>query len=254
MIDIQRAKKAFKEYVGKYNPEDKKVELKISHILKVSNVAKELATSLNLDEEDILLAELIGLLHDIGRFEQIRLYQTFVDTDSINHGAKGVEVLFEDGLIREFIEDTSYDNIIKLAVLNHNRDKIQDGISDRELLHCKIIRDADKIDIFYELTVGDKKAIWEKADLSNDIISDEIYREFFEDKVINYKERKTSADILVSHFAYIYDFNFTSSLKRIADENYLEKLYNRFVFNDEKTMDRFNEIYKESCEYIKDKR
>ena len=55
-------------------------------------------------------------------------------------------------------------------------------------------------------------------------------------------------------FAYIYDFNFTSSLKRIADENYLEKLYNRFVFNDEKTMDRFNEIYKESCEYIKDKR
>ena len=250
MIDIIRAKSAFKEYVEKYNPNDKKVELKIRHIQKVANVAKELAMSLNLSEEDVNLAELIGLLHDIGRFEQIRIYQTFVDTDSINHGKKGVEVLFEDGLIRKFIEDASYDNIIRLAILNHNRDKIQDGLSDRELLHCKIIRDADKLDIFYELTTGDKKAIWEKADLSDDKISDEIYREFFEDKTIDYKERKSSADILVSHFAYVYDFNFSSSLQKIKNENYLEKLYNRFKFNDIETSKKFKNIYEEACNYV----
>lgn len=250
MIDIDRAKKAFKEYVEKYNPSDKRVALKIRHIQEVANIAKELAISLNLCEEDVKLAELIGLLHDIGRFEQIRIYQTFVDTNSINHGEKGVEVLFENGLIRKFIEDDTYDNIIRLAVLNHNRNKIQDGLSDREMLHCKIIRDADKLDIFYVFVTEDKGAIWEKSDLSNDKISDEIYREFFEDKAIDYKKRKSSLDIVVSHLAYVYDFNFHSSLEKIKKENYLEKIYNRFTFNDIDTTKRFRNIYEQACNYI----
>ena len=49
-------------------------------------------------------------------------------------------------------------------------------------------RDADKTDIFSVLVSGDKKAIWEKADLSDDKISDEIYREFVEEKRINFDD------------------------------------------------------------------
>lgn len=109
MIDIVRAKKAFKEYVKKYNPDDSKVKLKIAHIERTAEVAKKLATELMLEKEDIELAELIGLLHDIGRFEQIRIYHTFVDKISIDHGKLGAKILFEDGLIRNFIEDKKYD-------------------------------------------------------------------------------------------------------------------------------------------------
>lgn len=78
-IDIEKAKDAFKEYVKNYDPEDKQVKLKIEHIERVSQLAKNMAEELKLSEEDIALAELIGLLHDIGRFEQIRIYHTFVD-------------------------------------------------------------------------------------------------------------------------------------------------------------------------------
>ena len=198
-IDILNAKKVFKEYVKNYNPEDEKVKIKIAHIERVTQIAKKLAQDLKLSQEDIELAELIGLLHDIGRFEQIRKYHTFIDKDSINHGEYGVKILFEEGLIRKFLEDNQYDEIIKLAILNHNKADIEENLNEKQKLHAKIIRDADKTDIFYILTVDDKKAIWESSDLSNDEISDEIYREFIEDKVINYKERKTSADILVSH-------------------------------------------------------
>lgn len=88
-------------------------------------------------------------------------------------------------------------------------------MDEKTNLHCKIIRDSDKLDIFYILTFENKRAVWESDDLSNDVISDEIYREFIEDKNINYKERKSSADILVSHFAYVYDFNFKYSLKML---------------------------------------
>ena len=108
-------------------------------------------------------------------------------------------------------------------------------------------------DIFSVLTTGDKEAIWEKADLSNDIISDQIYREFMEDKRIDYKKRETSADILVSHFAYVYDFSFKEALEVIKQNNYLDKLYNRFIFNDEETMKRYNEIYKTAKQYIEEK-
>ncbi len=249
-IDIKEAKQAFKEYVKKYNPDDEKIKMKISHIERVSQIAKRIAIQQNLSEEDIQLAELIGLLHDIGRFEQARVYHTFVDKDSINHGEYGVKVLFEDGLIRNFIETEEFDEIIKLSILNHNRSKIQEGLTERQNLHAKIIRDADKIDIFATLTVGDKKAIWEKADLSNDIITDEIYREFIEDKAIDYKNRETSADILVSHFAYVYDFNFKESSKIIKENNYIDKLYKRFIFNDEETMKRYNEIYRIVKKYL----
>ena len=250
LIDMIEAKKAFKEYVKKYNPEDEKIKIKIAQIEIQAENSKRIAENLNLSQEDIELAELIGLLHDIGRFEQVRLYHTFVDKDSINHGEYGAKVLFEDGLIRKFIKDDKFDRIIKLAIVNHNRADIEEGLTEREKLHAKIIRDADKTDIFTILISGDKKAIWEKADLSDDKISDEIYREFVEDKRINYKERKTSADILVSHFNYVYDLNFPETRKIIRDNKYIDKLYQRFKFNDAETMKRFNEIYRLSKEYI----
>lgn len=249
-IDIIKANKVFKEYLKKYNIKDKKIANKISHIQEVSRISKGLAESLRLEKEDIELAELIGLLHDIGRFEQIRKYNTFVDKDSINHGEYGVKILFEEELIRKFIKETKYDKIIKLAILNHNTGNIEQGLSQREELHAKIIRDADKTAIFHELTIGDKETIWESEDLSNDKISDEIFRQYKEDRIINYKDRKTSADILVSHFAYIYDLNFKQSLEIIKQNKYIDNLYKRFVFNDKETMKKYNEIYNLAKKYI----
>lgn len=250
MINILEAKKVFKEYVSNYNPDDEQVKIKIAHIERTSQIARKTAESLNLNKEDVDLAELIGLLHDIGRFEQIKRYHTFLDKDSINHGEFGVYVLFEEGLIRKFLKEDKYDEIIKKAILNHNRAKIEEGLSEKELLHAKLIRDSDKTDIFYALTIGDKKSIWGKDDISDEIISDEIYREFIEDRVINYKHMKSGADNLVAHFAYVFDFNFPYVLKNLKENKYLDTLYNRFTFKDEKTSKRYNEIYEIAKKYI----
>ena len=93
MIDITKAKQEFKEYIKNYNPEDKKIALKIAHIERTSHIARKIAENLNLDKEDIELAELIGLLHDIGRFEQYTQYKTFSDLKSFDHGDYGVKLL-----------------------------------------------------------------------------------------------------------------------------------------------------------------
>ena len=255
MIDMLVAKKAFANYVKNYDIQNDKIKLKVEHIERVSQIAKKLTMKLELNKEDVALAELIGLLHDIGRFEQIKRFNTFNDSKSVNHGEFGVHVLFnkQDGIIRKFIEDNQYDNIIKNAIFYHNKDKsdIPDDLTTRELLHIKILRDSDKIDILNILTYEKKETAWEKADLSDDVITEEIYKEFMENGRIDYHKKKTSADSLVGHFAYIFDFNFTDSIQYIKEKNYMEKIYNRFEFHNQETMKQYQNIYDKVVNYMK---
>lgn len=252
-IDIEKAKDAFKEYVKNYDPEDKQVKLKIEHIERVSQLAKNMAEELKLSEEDIALAELIGLLHDIGRFEQIRIYHTFVDKKSINHGELGAKVLFEDGLIRRFIKTDEFDEIIRLSIINHNRDNIQEGLTEKQLLHAKLIRDADKTDLFHLFITGEEKILWETDNMNNEIVTEEIYREFIEDKHIKFKNIETSGDLLVGHFAYIYGLYFKPALKIFKDKKYVDQLYNRFNFENKETAEKFKVIHEKAKQYIEEK-
>lgn len=251
MIDITKAKETLKNYLKNYDLEDKRIQLKVAHIERTSQVAKKIAESLKLEKEDIELAELIGLLHDIGRFEQLKRYNTFVDAESINHGEFGVKILFEEGKIRDFIDIPEYDEIIRKAIINHNRNEIEECITERELLHAKIVRDADKIDILYILTFDEIETIYGTKELQNQKITEEVFREFIEDKKISYKNNKNAVDVVVSNFAYVYDFNFKFSLKYIYDKKYLETFYKRLTFSDEETMRRYNLIYNKAIEFVK---
>ena len=93
-------------------------------------ISKEIAQGLRLTLEEIDIATLIGLLHDIARFEQYTQYHTFKDAQSIDHGDLGVEILNKD--IRKYIETDKYDETIKLAVKNHNKYKIQEGLTQKQ--------------------------------------------------------------------------------------------------------------------------
>lgn len=252
MIDIEEAKNVFKEYVKNYNPEDGKIALKIGHILRVTEKSRKIAENLKLEAEDINLAELIGLLHDIGRFEQVRIYNTFYDKDSINHGEYGVKILFEDNLIRKFIQADCYDEIIKKAILNHNKPRIEEGLTNRELMHAKIIRDADKLDIYYTLLTEKLENSYGCKDISKEKITDEIYREFKEEHMINYKNLKTNADMLVAHIAYIFDFYYNYSLNIVKENKYIDKIEEKVNLQDKKAIEYLKEINHIANKYIEE--
>ena len=76
MIDLEKAREAFKEYVEQFDSTNGKIMLKINHIYRVAKISREIAIQNNMSEEEQDLAELIGLLHDIGRFMQVKLYNT----------------------------------------------------------------------------------------------------------------------------------------------------------------------------------
>lgn len=250
MINIENAKKVFKEYVKDYNLNDGKIALKVGHILRVSNISRKIATSLNLSEEDINLAEIIGLLHDIGRFEQLKRFNTFIDKDSINHGEYGVKILFEDNLIEKFKIEEKYYKIIRNAILNHNRSEIEDGLTEKELLHAKIIRDSDKLDIFYVLLTDTLENSYGCATLESEIFSNEIVREFKEDHIIDYKKRQTYGDIWISHIAYVFNFYYKSSYIVMKENNYINKFLQKAQFKNTNTIKTAKELVNIANNYI----
>ena len=257
MIDVTKAKKVFKEYIKKYDPTNGKIAIKIAHMYRVAEIAKNTAKYLRLSDEDVRLAELIGLLHDIGRFEQIKQFNTFDDKKSINHGELGIKILFQDNLIRQFIEDTCYDRIIYLAIINHNKNQslLTKDVTKRERLHMNIIRDSDTLDILNIIIDdnADKKALYDKEDLTDETLSDEIYNEFMKVRELDYGKIKNSADLLITRYMFIWNMNYNYALQEIKNRQYLEKLYNKFIYKDQKTMDRITEIYDMTSRYMNKK-
>lgn len=112
-------------------------------------------------------------------------------------------------------------------------------MTDKEILHSKIIRDADKIDSFRAKTtdyIYTMANITEK-DIEESKITDKVYNDFMNEKTILSKDRKTGIDIWVSYIAFVFDLNFNSSLKLIKEKDYINKLFNRFSYkNDDEKM------------------
>ena len=92
----------FTKYVSNYDLNDSKIRLKYNHCIRVMNLSHKYATILGFSKTDIELATLIGLLHDIGRFEQIKQYDSYDDLKTIDHADYSVEQLFKHNLIEKF--------------------------------------------------------------------------------------------------------------------------------------------------------
>lgn len=256
MIDFKQAMAAFKKYIENFDFQYGKIDLKIRHTYGVVKASEYVTNKLNLNKEDVELAKLIALLHDIGRFEQIRQSDSFIDNKDMDHAILGNDILFKDNFIREFIEDTQYDNIISKAILNHNRLYIEDGLTERELLHAKIIRDADKTDNFRVKAEEDFENIIDNSNkdiLENDIISENIFNDFMDSKIIVREDRKTYMDFWVSYIAFIFDYNYKFGLEYIKEMNYINIIVDRLDYKNADTRQKMELIRKHALEFI-DKR
>ena len=256
MIDFKHAMKAFKKYLEQFDSQYGKIDLKTRHTYGVVKASEYIANKLNLNNEDIELTKLIALLHDIGRFEQIKQSDSFIDNKDMDHAILGNDILFKNNLIRDFIEDTQYDNIISKAILNHNRLYIEDGLTERELLHAKIIRDADKTDNFRVKAEENFENIMDNSSkdiLENDIISNNIFNDFMNSKIIVREDRKTYMDFWVSYIAFIFDYNYKFGLEYIKEMNYINTIVDRLDYKNIDTKQKMELIRKHALEFI-DKR
>lgn len=252
MISLDNAKKVFDNFVQQFDTTDPKIALKIRHTYGVVDACEYLAHSMKLSKEDYKLALLIGLLHDIGRFEQLTRFDSYDDT-LLPHAEAGLDVLFNQGWIRKFIDTDIYDEIIYHAIKNHSIYAIDSTLSGQALLHAQLIRDADKLDNFRVKTEDSIPAMLDvtEEELGKEQITDAIFQCFSSHKPILKSDRKTHMDMWISYLAFIFDFNFPSSFQFVLEHDYIVKNIDRIPYSNPDTeakMRKIKEIAQKYCE------
>ena len=254
-MNLENAIDKFRNYAQQFKVTDNKVNIKVTHTMGVVKVSEYIARKLDLTEEDVELAELIGLLHDIGRFEQAVRYDNYDDYDTLDHAELGVEILFKDDFIREFIDTDKYDNIIKETIRNHNKYEIEDGLDEKELLFAKIIRDADKTDNFEVKQYQDFESLFKASEqeVQEEKITDDIWNVFLQEKTIISSQRVTNMDKWLSYLAWVYDYNFAPSLQYLKENDCINKVIDRIDYKDETTKERMECAREKLNRYINEK-
>ncbi len=206
--------KIFTNYVSNFDMEDPKIKEKYNHSLRVMSLCNLFAKSLGFNEYDIKLATLIGLLHDFGRFEQVKQYNTFFDTKSVDHADFGVDILFNKEYINEYWTNEDDYELIKYSITNHNKLNLEKS-NDRYEIFGKLIRDTDKIDILN--VILNHEIINIELDLEN--ITKEVDESFKNYECVNIKDLKNKNDRLILRLALVFDINYDISYE------YLYKYY-----------------------------
>ena len=87
--DLKHLKAWFTDYVAGFYTDDsdnnRTVHIKEKHTRRVCGNIIMLGNALSLSDQEMILAETMGLFHDIGRFKQYTVYGTFNDMESENH-------------------------------------------------------------------------------------------------------------------------------------------------------------------------
>lgn len=235
-----------------YDLENDKYSLKYIHTFKTKRVSDEICSSLSLNQRDTYIAGVIALFHDYARFEQFRLYGTYSDANSVDHGDLAIELLFDKGELFNFITDLNEEelNLVKLAIKNHNKYAVEEGLTERQLLFCNIIRDADKVDIYRILSQDARCISFEEGHLK-----EEELKNFYDHKLYKRSEKPIDFyDRIIMHLSYIYDLNFKQSFKILKKEKYIKKYMYSMLLGisfkiDDELINCFNYIEK----YIKEK-
>ena len=258
MIDIKKAKIAFKNFLEQYDDKEHvSFKLKVVHTYHVAENARKIAEELNLNAEEIELAELIGILHDMGRFEELKVLNE-LNSVKFNHAMHGSKMLFEQGLIKKFIEDRQYDEIIKKAIENHSKLEIEDGLDKRTLLHSKIIRDADKLDNYRVKKEESIEAIFptrvnKKEDMEESLLSDKVYDAVLNKRCVDIHDRITPLDFWVCILAFTFDLNFDVTYKIVKENDYINVLIDRFNYKDKETKERMENIREIINKFVEEK-
>ena len=255
MINFENAEKEFLKYINNFNLEDEATNRKKLHSFRVMKNSEILAKKLNLNKEEVELAKLIGLLHDIGRFEQYDRAKKFLNENKFDHGNYGEFILKQDNYIEKYISNKKYIPIILKAIKNHNKYKIEEGLTNKEEMFCKLIRDADKLDILYETVCIYWKSEKEVENIENSKISKNIEEQLKKQEEIKKQgnEKFDSADHLLIILSFIYDINFKETFEIIQKQQYISKMLKRFNFKDKETAEKMKNMEEIIEQYINSK-
>lgn len=240
-VDRRRCLEAFRGYVAGYDPADPKIALKVEHTYRVAELAQGIAADEGLPACDVGLAWLCGLLHDIGRFEQVRRFGTFSDARSVSHARLGVEVLLDEGRLWDFVdaegaERDDFAAFIAAVVGTHSDYRLPEGLDSRTRMFCDIVRDADKVDILKAVGQADLSQV---LDVPMDQIlagrvSPVVHDAFYAHRTVKRAERSGPADMVVGYACLLFEVVHPYALRVAAEQGWVWRLLG-LPFTNERT-------------------
>lgn len=249
-MDYRKEKEAFLAYANRYDRSNGMIELKVVHTLRVVSVMDAVTEALDLSDESRYLASLCALFHDIGRFEQVKRYGTFNDRLSVDHAELSCEVLRENRFLDHLTDRQK--TMVLTAIANHNRLYIEDGLDPETLLYAKLIRDADKTDIFRVFSEEEMVNTMGETieEIEQERISDEVYECFMSHKCIPRAIRRTGLDIWTGFLGFFFDMNFPESVAIARREGYYRKQFDKTNFALPETRERVRTMLTELENYL----
>ena len=278
-INREHIKKTFQEYTDRYDSANPKIKLKIDHTYRVANLCEQIAQSLELSAAEVDLAWLSGMLHDVGRFEQLRRYNTFSDAQSIDHARFAVELLYDEGLIADYVPEISTTELVadartwrsptaqsedmplsdilqtlRIAIGEHSAYRIQKGLDERTRMFCQILRDADKVDIFRVICDTPMEEVYgfQTKDILRSAITPEVMQAFYEHHAVLRKLKKCPADYIVAHGSLTFELVYPESLRIAKEQGYLKQMMS-FQSENPDTAEIFEDLRKDLNDYLEER-
>ncbi len=285
-INREHIKKTFQEYTDRYDSTNPKIKLKIDHTYRVANLCEQIAQSLELSAAEVDLAWLSGMLHDVGRFEQLRRYNTFSDAQSIDHARFAVELLYDEGLITDYVPEISTTELVadartwrsmggvneshtsqsedmplsdisqtlRIAIGEHSAYRIQKGLDERTRMFCQILRDADKVDIFRVICDTPMEEVYgfQTKDILRSAITPEVMQAFYEHHAVLRKLKKCPADYIVAHGSLTFELVYPESFRIAKDQGYLKQMMS-FQSENPDTAEIFEDLRKDLNDYLEER-
>lgn len=230
---LQKIQDWFDGYVRAFYGNDEflnaNIELKDNHSRRVCEQMHFLTDRLGLKDCDSRLAQATALLHDIGRFKQFTEYRTYNDSASVNHSGLGLKIIRDNDILADLPEHEK--KVIETAIGFHNAKQLPSGLDEKTLLVSRLIRDADKLDIYYVVISYYSKYHNDPDNFKLEIelpdspgYTPEVIEKVAKGQRVDYRNLNNWNDMKILQLGWVYDINFTPALVRIKQKEYLQKI------------------------------
>ncbi len=230
--DLNRLREWFSAYAAGFledEPEHRRnVVLKIRHTGLVAENILSIAKSEGLNGHDLEIAAAAGILHDTGRFPQYQKFRTFKDSESVNHGVLGAEIIEREGVLGWLAPEDR--KLVLDAVKFHNANKVPELGDARAETFIRLVRDADKLDI-WRVFLDEYLEIqpWERASAAGLSLPDaphatpEVVSTLLGGHQVTLSMVRNSRDIILMIVGWCRDINFPSTWRMLVERGYLDR-------------------------------
>jgi hypothetical protein len=230
--DLKNLKTWFSDYVERFytdNPKDRcPIRIKEKHTERVCENIIMLGKALGLSDREMILAETMGLFHDIGRFKQYAVYGTFNDMESENHAQLGLREMAKHNVLTVCTREEK--RYITKAIAYHNAASMPEDEDEKTLFYIRLLRDADKLDIWKVLTdyykERDKQpnSVLEIGLPDNPACSPQILTSIRRGRLARIQDLRTLNDFKLLQISWVYDLNFVPSFRMVKACEYIEQI------------------------------